>query len=100
MYFYGIIKEMEVLKVDNYKNETMKFEVPKENMIEPKEILLYVYDALKEKQYEPTNQIIGYILSGDPTYITSHKDARTIIKRIERDEILEEILKEYLKHNS
>ena len=94
MYFYGIIKEMEVLKVDNYKNETMKFEVPKENMIEPKEILLYVYDALKEKQYEPTNQIIGYILSGDPTYITSHKDARTIIKRIERDEILEEILKE------
>lgn len=86
--------------MDNYKNETMKFEVPKENMIEPKEILLYVYDALKEKQYEPTNQIIGYILSGDPTYITSHKDARTIIKRIERDEILEEILKEYLKHNS
>ncbi len=86
--------------MDNYKNETMKFEVPKENMIEPKEILLYVYEALKEKEYEPVNQIIGYILSGDPTYITSHKDARTIIKRIERDEILEEILKEYLKHNS
>lgn len=85
--------------MDNYKNETMKFEVPKENMTEPKEILLYVYKALKEKDYEPVNQIIGYILSGDPTYITSHKDARSIIKKIERDEILEEILREYLKHN-
>lgn len=85
--------------MDNYKNETMKFEVPKENMTEPKEILLYVHEALKEKKYEPVNQIIGYILSGDPTYITSHKDARSIIKKIERDEILEEILREYLKHN-
>ena len=68
-------------------------------MTEPKEILLYVYEALKEKEYKPINQIIGYILSGDPTYITSHKDARSIIKKIERDEILEEVLDEYLKHN-
>lgn len=86
--------------MNNNKDETMKFEVPKETMSEPKEILLYVYEALKEKEYEPINQIIGYILSGDPTYITSHKDARSIIKKIERDEILEEILNEYLKHNS
>ncbi len=85
--------------MDNYKDETMKFEVPKENMTEPKEILLYAYEALKEKDYDPINQIIGYILSGDPTYITSHKEARTIIKKIERDEILEEILREYLKYN-
>lgn len=94
---YNII--MEVLKMNDYNDETMKFEVPKENMTEPKEILLYVYEALKEKEYKPINQIIGYILSGDPTYITSHKDARSIIKKIERDEILEEVLDEYLKHN-
>ena len=86
--------------MDNNENKTMKFEVPKEVMTEPKEILLYIYKALKEKDYEPVNQIIGYILSGDPTYITSHKDARTIIKQIERDEILEEILRDYLKHNA
>lgn len=85
--------------MNDYNDETMKFEVPKENMTEPKEILLYVYEALKEKEYKPINQIIGYILSGDPTYITSHKDARSIIKKIERDEILEEVLDEYLKHN-
>ena len=86
--------------MDNNENRTMKFEVPKETMTEPKDILLYVYKALKEKEYEPVNQIIGYILSGDPTYITSHKDARTIIKQIERDEILEEILREYLNRNA
>lgn len=78
-------------------SHTMKFQVPKDNPSEPKEVLLAVYDALVEKGYNPINQIIGYILSGDPTYITSHNNARSLIRKIERDELLEEILKTYLK---
>jgi len=61
-----------------------------------KEILIAVYEALSEKGYNPINQIVGYILSGDPTYITSHKNARNLIRKIERDELVEELLKEYL----
>lgn len=55
-----------------------------------------VYEALVEKGYNPINQIVGYILSGDPTYITSHNDARNLIRRIERDELLEKMVKEYI----
>lgn len=77
-------------------NETMMFKSPKDNVVEPKEILFQVYEALKDKGYDPIDQIIGYILSGDPTYITSHNNARTLIRKIERDELLGEILKEYL----
>ncbi|SFE24289.1 Uncharacterized protein, UPF0297 family [Thermoanaerobacter thermohydrosulfuricus] len=61
-----------------------------------KEILTAVYEALSEKGYNPINQIVGYILSGDPTYITSHKNARNLIRKIERDELVEELLREYL----
>jgi len=64
---------------------------------EARDILLKVYAALKEKGYNPVNQIVGYILSGDPTYITSHKNARVLIARLERDELLEEIVCEYLQ---
>lgn len=78
-------------------NETMKFEPPKEVVIKPKEILRSVVEALKEKKYDPIDQIIGYILSGDPTYITSHNNARNLIRQIERDELLEEILRSYLE---
>lgn len=78
-------------------NETMKFNLPKESPVEPGEILQSVYAALKEKGYDPINQIIGYILSGDPTYITSYNNARSLIRKIERDELLEEILRSYLK---
>jgi len=78
-------------------NETMMFNVDKEKINEAREILLTVYQALKEKGYNPINQIVGYILSGDPTYITSHKNARSIIRRLERDELLEEIIREYLE---
>lgn len=78
-------------------SHTMKFQVPKESPLETKEVLLAVYDALVEKGYNPINQIIGYILSGDPTYITSHNNARSLIRKIERDELLEEILNAYLK---
>lgn len=77
-------------------NFTMKFDLDKEKEVKAKEIILNVYKALEEKGYNPTNQFIGYILSGDPTYITSHNNARTLIRQIERDELLEELLKTYL----
>ena len=80
-------------------DETMMFQVPKDNITEPKDILNLVFKALEEKGYNPINQIIGYILSGDPTYITSYNDARNAIRKIERDELLEEILRYYLKGN-
>ena len=77
-------------------DETMCFKMPKEESIDSKEILKKVYEALKEKGYNPINQIVGYILSGDPTYITSHKEARNIIRMIERDELLENMVKNYI----
>lgn len=77
-------------------DETMKFDVEKEQTAMAKEILKEVYSALKEKGYNPINQIVGYILSGDPTYITSHKGARNLIRQIERDELLEKMVKEYI----
>ena len=79
------------------KNETMMFKVEKDNAEETKQILARVYQALNEKGYNPINQIVGYILSGDPTYITSHKGARSMIRDLERDELLEEIVKYYVK---
>ena len=78
-------------------NETMMFNVDNEKENEAKEILITVYRALKEKGYNPINQMVGYILSGDPTYITNYKNARSIIRRLERDELLEEVLKFYLE---
>lgn len=60
------------------------------------EVLAEVYDALKEKGYNPVSQIVGYIMSGDPTYITSHKNARSLIMKVERDEILEELMRNYI----
>lgn len=77
-------------------DETMKFDVEKEQNERVKEILKEVYVALEEKGYNPINQIVGYILSGDPTYITSHKGARNLIRKIERDELLEKMVKEYI----
>lgn len=64
-----------------------------------KQVLADVYSALTEKGYNPVNQIVGYIMSGDPTYITSHKNARALIMKVERDELVEEMLKEYIKAN-
>ena len=62
-----------------------------------KTVLATVYEALSEKGYNPVNQIVGYIMSGDPSYITSHKGARTLMNKIERDELLRHLLKSYLK---
>ncbi|KMT21301.1 IreB family regulatory phosphoprotein [Clostridium cylindrosporum] len=76
---------------------TMQFSVNMETEAKAREILKTVYIALQEKGYNPINQLVGYILSGDPTYITSHNNARSQIRKIERDEIVEELLKSYLK---
>lgn len=78
-------------------DETMNFKVERDKNNKTKEILKEVYDALKEKGYNPINQIVGYILSGDPTYITSHKNARNIIRTLERDELLEKMVKNYIE---
>lgn len=81
------------------EKNTMMFNVEKDKINQTREILNSVHEALKEKGYNPINQIVGYILSGDPTYITNHKNARSIIRRLERDEILEEIIRYYLEEN-
>ena len=78
-------------------DETVSFNFERERNEETKEILKQVYDALQEKGYNPINQIVGYILSGDPTYITSHKGARNLIRNIERDDLLEKLVKSYIK---
>ncbi len=78
-------------------DETLSFKVEREKNEESKEILKEVYNALKEKGYNPINQIVGYILSGDPTYITSHNNARNLIRQVERDELLEKMVEEYIK---
>ena len=77
-------------------DETMNFKIEKENNEKVQEIVKEVYSALEEKGYNPINQIVGYILSGDPTYITSHNDARAKIRKIERDELLEKMVKKYV----
>lgn len=77
-------------------DKTMNFKVENENNIKYKELLKEVYKALDEKGYNPVNQIVGYILSGDPTYITSHNDARNIIRKVERDELLEKMVRSYI----
>jgi uncharacterized protein (UPF0297 family) len=82
--------------MDGNINNTAKFDYKMESLNEAREILSQVYESLKEKGYNPNNQLIGYILSGDPTYITNHNNARSLIRKIERDELLEEILNVYL----
>ena len=81
-------------------DETLSFKVEKDKNIKAREILKEVYQALVEKGYNPVNQIVGYIMSGDPTYITSFKGARSLIMKVERDELVEELLKEYIKNES
>lgn len=81
-------------------HETQYFgRLEKEPENEAKRILMAVSSALREKGYNPVNQIVGYILSGDPTYITSHQNARVLIRKLERDELLEELVKDYLDRN-
>ena len=78
---------------------TQFFQVESGPQISAKDILEIVYKALSEKGYNPVNQIVGSIMSGDPTYITSHNGARSLIMKMERDELVEEMLKTYIEHN-
>lgn len=80
------------------KNHTLYFKVKTEQEISVKEVLKVVYEALAEKGYNPVNQIVGYIMSGDPTYITSYHNARSLIMKVEKDELVEEVF-EYYIHN-
>ena len=81
-------------------SNTQYFKVKTEPEVQVTEVLDVVYTAMEEKGYNPVNQIVGYIMSGDPTYITSYKGARSMIMKVERDELVEELLKEYIKNRS
>ena len=80
--------------------DTQFFKVDTESETGVKIVLSTVYEALSEKGYNPVNQIVGYIMSGDPTYITSHNSARSLIMKVERDELVEEMLRAYIKVNN
>lgn len=77
-------------------DKTMNFSVEKDRNVKAKEVLKQVYSALQKKGYNPINQIVGYILSGDPTYITSYNDARNLIRQLDRDELLEKLVRNYI----
>lgn len=79
--------------------QTVKFNVEKEKPLRPRDVILSVHQALVEKGYNPISQIVGYIMSGDPSYITAHNGARSLIQKIETDEILEELVKFYVADN-
>jgi uncharacterized protein (UPF0297 family) len=81
-------------------SNTQFFQVENGPQIQAKDILEIVYQALREKGYNPVSQMVGYIMSGDPTYITSHNGARSLIMKMERDELVEEMLKAYIEHHS
>ena len=80
-------------------NNTQYFKVEAEKDLDVRDVIAAVYSALTEKGYNPVNQIVGYLMSGDPTYITSHKGARSLIMRAERDEIIEVFLEVYIENN-
>lgn len=77
---------------------TQSFTAVPDNALKVSEVLEHVYNALSEKGYNPVNQIVGYIMSGDPTYITNYRGARSLISKVERDEILEELMRVYIRH--
>ncbi len=81
-------------------SNTQFFQVENATQIQAKDILEIVYQALREKGYNPVSQIVGYIMSGDPTYITSYNGARSLIMKMERDELVEEMLKSYIEHHT
>ncbi|MGG1311926.1 MULTISPECIES: IreB family regulatory phosphoprotein [Cohnella] len=84
----------------NHLDQTVKFNVVQEpEELSSRDILLAVYNALVEKEYHPINQIVGYLLSGDPAYIPRHNNARSLIRKKERDELLDELVRFYLQHN-
>ncbi len=85
--------------MDEKMEHTVQFPYKKEELDnEARRILLEVYRALKEKGYNPLNQLVGYLLSGEPAYITSHRNVRSLIKKLERDELIEELVRHYISH--
>ncbi|MCQ2538861.1 MAG: IreB family regulatory phosphoprotein [Acetatifactor sp.] len=84
----------------NNVGNTQYFKVESEPETGAKVVLSAVYEALTEKGYNPVNQIVGYIMSGDPTYITSYKNARSLIMKVERDELVEELITEYIRNKN
>ena len=97
--FINVIKLIELLRGRDKMNDlgsTQIIRPMQECDLDVTEVLARVYEALTEKGYNPINQIVGYIMSGDPTYITSHKGARSLIMKVERDEIIEELMKTYV----
>jgi len=80
------------------RNETMQFRIPKDKNT-ANEVIMRVFTSMKERGYDPINQIVGYLLSGDPTYITSHNNARYLIRMLERDELLEELVRFYVEQH-
>jgi len=91
------MKAKERVEMKDFSN-TQYFKIKQETDLEVAEIISLVYDALAEKGYNPVNQIVGYIMSGDPTYITSHNNARSLIMKVERDELIEEALTYYINN--
>jgi len=85
---------------ENNLGSTQYFRTKPDQELEVKEILDLVYNAMEEKGYNPIDQLVGYLLSGDPTYITSHDDARTKLRRFERYELIEELVVKYLEKNT
>lgn len=81
---------------NNNFNETMLFDPQEEEQKDIREILTIVYKALEEKGYKPANQLVGYLMSGDPTYITGHNEARKLIRQVDRDTIIEELIRYYI----
>ena len=82
---------------ENNLGSTQYFRTKPDQELEVKEILDLVYNAMEEKGYNPVNQLVGYLISGDPSYITSYNGARALLRKLERDEILEEVIKSYLE---
>lgn len=83
----------------NNRENTQHIAQLKDNTIDVTQIIGQVYEALTEKVYNPVSQLVGYIMSGDPTYITSYKNARSLIMKAERDEIIEVLFEDYIKNN-
>ncbi len=79
-------------------DKTMTFSLGDNKELEMKTVLTLVYDALREKGYNPINQIVGYLLSEDPTYITTHNNARSLIRKVDRDELMRELVRSYLNN--
>ena len=82
---------------EDEQDPTMRYQARTDEVGQAREVLLQVYQALKQKGYNPINQIVGYLLSGDPAYITSHQGARNLVRKVERDDLLEELVRKYLE---